>query len=144
MGTIVAIQISRERGTPKQETEIARFVADYGIEGDAHAGTWHRQVSLLAEEEIEAFKKRGAEVTNGAFGENMIVRDIDLDSLKIGDRLCAGEVLLEITQKGKECHNGCAIFQTMGECIMPKKGVFAKVLRGGSLQKDMEIFPVLH
>lgn len=131
MGTIRAICISEKRGTEKHPVPSAEFVEDWGIRGDAHAGHWHRQVSLLSYEKIQAFRARGAEVTDGAFGENLVVEGIDLAALPVGTHFRCGEILLELTQIGKECHNGCAIFQRMGECIMPKQGVFARVLKGG-------------
>ena len=111
----------------------ARFVADWGICGDAHAGKWHRQVSLLSLEQVEAFRARGAVVDHGAFGENLVVTGYDFKALPIGTRFRCNEVVLELTQVGKECHAHCAIYQTMGDCIMPREGVFARVLRGGTI-----------
>ena len=133
MGKVIAVCTSPEKGT--QETAVAEgnFIEDYGIEGDAHAGKWHRQVSLLSYDKIEAFRQRGARVENGAFGENLVVEGIDFSALPVGTRLACGNVVLEITQIGKECHHGCAIFQQMGDCIMPREGVFAKVIRGGKI-----------
>ena len=107
---------------------------DFGIEGDAHAGKWHRQVSLLSHDKIEAFRAKGAEVTDGAFGENLVVTNLDFRSFQVGTRLICRDVILEMTQIGKECHHGCLIFQKMGECIMPREGVFAKVIRGGEIK----------
>ena len=112
----------------------AEFKEDYGIAGDAHAGKWHRQVSLLSYDKIEEFRARGAEVEDGAFGENLVVEGIDFRSLPVGTRLCCGEVILEMTQIGKECHHGCQIYQKMGDCIMPREGVFARVIRGGKIR----------
>ena len=132
-GRISAVCLSREKGTQKENVGSARLVADWGLEGDAHAGHWHRQVSLLSYERIEAFRARGAQVTDGAFGENLVVEGIDFSTLPLGTRFRCGTVLLELTQIGKECHQGCAIAQTMGECIMPTQGVFARVLEGGTL-----------
>ena len=104
MGTVTAICISKQRGTPKQPVSSAQFVPDYGIQGDAHAGNWHRQVSLLQQEKIDAFRERGVAVAAGAFGENLAVTGIDFRALPVGTQLQCGEVLLEITQIGKECH----------------------------------------
>lgn len=134
MGTIIAVCISKTRGTQKQACASAQLIADWGIQGDAHAGCWHRQVSLLAAEEIDAFNAQGAGVQPGAFGENLIVRGIDLRTLPVGTRLRCGSALLELTQIGKECHTHCAIYQKMGDCIMPREGVFARVLTGGAVQ----------
>ena len=133
MGKVIAVCTSPEKGTQKTAAAEANFIEDYGIEGDAHAGKWHRQVSLLSYDKIEAFRQRGARVENGAFGENLVVEGIDFSALPVGTRLACGDVVLEITQIGKECHHGCAIFQQMGDCIMPREGVFAKVIRGGKI-----------
>lgn len=134
MGKVIAVCTSPEKGT--QKTNIGRgvFIEDYGIEGDAHAGKWHRQVSLLSYEKIEAFRARGAVVEDGAFGENLVVEGIDFKTLPIGTRFQCNDVVLELTQIGKECHHGCEIFQKMGECIMPREGVFAIVLHGGVIK----------
>ena len=134
MGTITAVCISKEKGTAKRPVDSALLIVDHGLEHDAHAGNWHRQVSLLSLEKIEDFKKRGAIVRFGDFGENLVVSGIDFVTLPVGTRLTAGEVLLEISQIGKECHTRCAIYHSMGECIMPTQGVFAKVLHGGTLK----------
>lgn len=117
----------------------AVFVRDWGIEGDAHAGHWHRQVSLLSGEKVEAFRARGAQVESGAFGENLVVEGIDFRVLPVGTLLRCGEVLLELTQIGKECHAHCAIYQQMGDCIMPREGVFARVLEGGTISVGDEM-----
>ena len=139
MGKIMAVNISEERGTQKKNVHSARLIEDWGIEHDAHAGKWHRQVSLLSYEKIEEFRKKGALVDEGAFGENLIIQGIDLRHLPVGTRLACGEVLLEVTQIGKQCHNGCEIFRLMGDCIMPREGIFAKVLRGGMISEGDEI-----
>lgn len=133
MGRVVAICVSERKGTEKHTVTRAELVEDWGINGDAHAGKWHRQVSLLNLEKIEAFRARGAEVEYGAFGENLVVEGIDFAKLPVGTRFQCGEVILELTQIGKKCHSGCAIFQRMGDCIMPREGVFTKVLHGGSI-----------
>ncbi len=139
MGIVTAICISEARGTPKKTIAEARFVPDYGIQGDAHAGNWHRQVSLLQQEKIDAFRARGVPVEAGAFGENLAVTGIDLRALPVGTQLQCGEVLLEITQIGKECHTHCAIYQRVGDCIMPREGVFARVLHGGTIAVGAEM-----
>lgn len=139
MGKVIAVCTSPAKGTQKTNVKEAVFIEDFGIEGDAHAGKWHRQVSLLSHDKIEAFRAKGAEVEDGAFGENLVVEGIDFRSLPIGTRLVCGDVVLEMTQIGKECHHGCQIFQKMGECIMPREGVFAKVLHGGIIRMGDEL-----
>lgn len=143
MGTVTAICISRQRGTRKEPIQTAELRTDYGIAGDAHAGKWHRQVSLLQQEKVDDFCRLGGNVTPGAFGENLLVSGIDFRSLLVGTRLRCGEVLLEMTQIGKECHTHCAIYHQTGDCIMPREGVFAKVIHGGviSVGDTMEIEP---
>ena len=133
MGKVMAVCTSPARGTQKENIGRGVFRAGYGIEGDAHAGDWHRQVSLLSYEKVQAFNARGAAVADGAFGENLLVDGFDLAHLPAGTWLGCGDVLLEITQIGKQCHHGCEIFQRMGDCIMPREGVFARVLRGGEI-----------
>ncbi|MGC6174078.1 molybdenum cofactor synthesis domain-containing protein [Lacrimispora sp. 38-1] len=135
MGKIIAVCISEKKGTQKKNVHSAEFIKEYGIKGDAHAGKWHRQVSLLSNDKIEAFKNRGAEVAEGAFGENLIVDGIDFRSLPVGTRFQCNDVLLELTQIGKECHTGCEIYHKMGDCIMPREGVFARVLSGGIIRE---------
>ena len=139
MGRLKGICISEKRGTEKHEVREAMVKMDWGIEGDAHGGKWHRQISLLSYDKIEAFRARGAEVEDGAFGENVIVQGIDFRNLPVGTRLKCNDVLLEMTQIGKECHHGCQIFQKMGECIMPHEGVFAVVLEGGTIHVGDEL-----
>ncbi len=133
MGTVKAVCTSTVKGIQKSEQASVALLPDHGIVGDAHAGPWHRQVSLLGFEQIEAFKDRGAEVGNGAFGENLIVEGFDLKDLPLGTCFACGDALLELTQVGKECHAHCAIYHQMGDCIMPREGVFCKVLRGGTV-----------
>ncbi len=116
MGKVIAVCISEKKGTQKHPVEEAEFVEDWGIKNDA----------------------RGAEVEDGAFGENLVVQGFDFSSLPVGTRFRCGEVVLEMTQIGKECHHGCAIFQKMGDCIMPREGVFTRVLHGGSIRAGME------
>lgn len=139
MGTVMAICISEKRGTQKQPIEQAELIENFGIKEDAHAGNWHRQVSLLSYETIEAFKTRGANVQDGAFGENIVVSGMDLIRLPVGTAMRCGDVRLEVTQIGKECHSHCEIYHKMGECIMPSNGIFAKVLQGGWIKTGDEI-----
>jgi Uncharacterized protein conserved in bacteria len=139
MGTVIAVCISEKKGIAKRPVESGLLVVDHGLEKDAHAGNWHRQVSLLSFEKIEDFKKRGATVRHGDFGENLVVSGIDFVALPVGTRLTVGDALLEISQIGKECHTRCAIYHTMGECIMPTQGVFATVLRGGPVKAGDEM-----
>lgn len=130
-GKVLAVCVSEKKGTPKQEVLSAIVVEDWGIEGDAHAGKWHRQVSMLSFEKIEEFRAKGANVEFGAFGENLVVEGFDLRNLPVGTRFAVGEAALELTQIGKDCHSHCAIYQKVGDCIMPREGVFTKVLKGG-------------
>lgn len=140
MGKVIAVCISEQKGTQKRNVHEAEFVEEWGIRGDAHAGKWHRQVSLLSHDKIEAFRAKGAEVADGAFGENLVVEGIDFSSLPVGTVFCCNEVVLEMTQIGKECHHGCEIFKKMGDCIMPREGVFARVLHGGIIREGDELF----
>ena len=133
MGIVRGICISEKRGTQKHEVSEAKFVSDWGIENDAHAGHWHRQVSLLSLQKIEEFRARGVSVEFGAFGENLIVDGYDFRNLPVGTKFRCNDVLLEMTQIGKECHSHCAIYKRMGECIMPREGVFAEVLQEGTI-----------
>ena len=135
MCKVLAICTSKHKGTLKNEVNEAIFIEEFGIEGDAHAGKWHRQVSLLAFEKIDEFRKKGGDVDFGAFGENLVIEGIELNKLPVGQRLTIGEeVLLEVTQIGKECHDKCAIYYQVGECIMPKNGIFTRVLKGGKVK----------
>lgn len=134
MGVIKALCISEKRGTQKFQIDKAEFRVGHGIVGDAHAGNWHRQVSFLGLGEIEEFRSRGAQVELGAFGENVVAEGFTFKELPVGTRLKAGEVWFEITQIGKKCHSHCNIYKQVGDCIMPREGVFAKVLRGGVLK----------
>lgn len=139
MGTVLAVCTSAEKGVQKRDVHSAHFTPEWGIDGDAHAGKWHRQVSLLSADKIEAFRAKGAEVVYGDFGENLVVSGFDFRSLPVGTLLRCGEVLLEMTQIGKECHSHCAIYKTMGDCIMPREGVFARVLEGGTITVGEEM-----
>ena len=131
---IVSIAISRKKGTRKTPVSSVQLISEHGIEGDAHAGPWHRQVSLLATEDIQGMQAKGLDVDFGDFAENIATSGIDLPDLPIGSRLRLGDTaLLEITQIGKECHNKCAIYHQAGDCIMPKRGIFARVIVGGKI-----------
>ena len=130
-GKVLAVCLSEKKGIQKTQVPEIRLVEDWGIEGDAHAGKWHRQVSLLSFEKIEAFRAKGAEVDFGAFGENLVLEGFDLSKVPVGTKFRVGEALLELTQIGKECHSHCAIYRVMGDCIMPREGVFTIVLKGG-------------
>jgi len=141
MAHVEAVCLSHKKGIVKKEQRNVVLIENWGIDGDAHAGDWHRQISLLAGESIDTVKEVLPTLKNGAFAENIITRGIDLNTLKIGDRLQIGDtVVLEITQIGKECHNsGCAIKKATGDCIMPREGIFARVIQGGDILKDLEI-----
>lgn len=134
MAEVVAVCISENKGERKKPVSSVELRVDHGIVGDAHAGDWHRQVSLLAQESINKMRALGLDVTTGDFAENITTSGIDLVSLPIGSYLQIGETLLEVTQIGKECHTRCAIFYQAGDCVMPKEGIFAKVIRPGSIR----------
>ena len=142
MGKILAVCTSEKKGTQKQNIKTATFVVDHGIQGDAHAGNWHRQVSLLSHEKVEDFRSRGAVVDDGAFGENLVITGYDFKSMAVGTKFKCNDVILELTQIGKECHAHCAIYHAVGDCIMPREGVFTKVLHGGIISVGDE-FAVL-
>jgi MOSC domain-containing protein YiiM len=138
MAHVEAVCTSEKKGIVKKERGEILLKTDWGIENDAHAGDWHRQISLLAGERIDTVREKLPSLKNGAFAENIITRKIDLSTLNIGDQLRIGDaVILEITQIGKECHNaGCAIKKLTGDCIMPREGLFARVIQGGVVKKD--------
>ncbi len=139
MGKVLAVCISEEKGTQKKNVTTATFVEGWGIQGDAHAGKWHRQVSLLSHDLVEEFRARGAVVDHGAFGENLVVEGYDFKALPIGTKFRCGDVVLELTQVGKECHAHCEIYKVMGDCIMPREGVFTRVLHGGTISVGDEL-----
>ena len=138
MGKILAICTSPRRGTVKTEVPSAVLTPEWGIVGDAHGGNWHRQVSMLSAEKIEAFRKK-VWVDYGAFGENLVVEGFDFRTLPVTSRFAIGDVVLEMTQIGKECHNDCVIKQQTSECIMPREGVFARVIAGGEIRVGDEV-----
>ena len=133
-GTVRAVCVSPAKGTEKRPVDKGVFIRNHGIENDAHAGKWHRQVSLLSYDSVEAFNRKGGGVTDGDFGENLLVEGIDLKTLPVGTVLKVGTVTLRLTQIGKECHSDCAIRRRTGDCIMPREGVFAEVLEGGEIR----------
>lgn len=133
MGKVQAVCMSSVKGIQKEPVDSIALMRDHGIVGDAHAGAWHRQVSLLSAESVEAFKARGADVGHGSFGENIVVEGFDLKSLPLGTKFACNDVVLELTQIGKECHAHCAIYHQVGDCIMPREGVFARVLAEGTI-----------
>lgn len=139
MGVIRAVCISEKRGTSKKNIHECEVVEGFGLKNDAHGGNWHRQISLLAFEKIEDFKARGGDVVDGDFGENLIVTEIDLKNLPIGTRLKINDVILEVTQIGKECHSHCEIFKKVGDCIMPREGIFTKIICGGYIKEGDKI-----
>ncbi|HIE32448.1 MAG TPA: MOSC domain-containing protein [Thermodesulfobacteriaceae bacterium] len=133
-GRVVALSVSRKKGVPKENVPEVKIVEGYGVEGDAHGGDWHRQVSFLDTATLEYMRELvGREIRPGELAENVTV-DLDLSEVKVGDRIAAGECLFEVTQIGKKCHTGCAIFQRVGRCEMRNRGIFTKVLRGGTLR----------
>lgn len=141
MAKITAVNISEKKGTPKKSIQEGVLIENFGLEGDAHAGKWHRQISLLGIESIEKAKgMRTDGLCHGVFAENLTTEGIELYTLPIGTKLKVGsEAILEITQIGKECHEGCAVSKLVGQCVMPKEGVFAKVLKGGKVHPGDEI-----
>lgn len=139
MGKIIAVCRSLHKGERKENVGTARLIENFGVEGDAHGGPWHRQVSLLAQESIDKMTAKGLEAGPGDFAENITTLGINLPHLSIGTRLEAGEILLEVTQIGKKCHGKCAIYELAGDCIMPREGIFAKVLKGGLLSSGDNI-----
>ena len=139
IGKVLAICISEKKGTQKHKIEEAHLIPNWGIEGDAHAGKWHRQVSLLSFEKIEGFREKGANVDFGAFGENLVVEGFDLRAIPVGTKIRVGSALLRLTQIGKECHSHCAIYHQVGDCIMPREGAFAEVLEEGVIHPGDEV-----
>jgi len=136
MASVIAVCTSETKGVRKQDIKKGILKEQFGLEGDAHADSgWHRQVSLLAMESIEKMRKMGYEVGPGDFAENLTCEGIELYTLPVGTRLKVGKgIVLEVSQIGKECHAGCAIFKLTGKCIMPKEGIFARVIKGGPVE----------
>jgi len=140
MGQVMAVCISEKRGTKKIDVGKDELIENYGLKNDSHAGDWHRQVSLLCYERVEEFRAKGSNVGDGDFGENLLVRDIDFKTLPVGTLLHCNDVVLEITQIGKLCHSHCQIFQEVGDCIMPREGVFARVIHGGVIARGDDLY----
>ncbi len=139
MAEVVSVNISEKRGTIKHEVESIELVVGHGIMGDAHAGDWHRQVSLLAEESIDQMRGMGLELKNGAFAENINTIGVDLKNIPVGTDLAVGDAVLTVTQIGKECHNDCEVKKITGKCVMPTDGIFAVVKKGGTVKKGDKI-----
>lgn len=140
-GKVLSINISTQKGIQKTQVEEAEFVEGYGIKGDAHAGGWHRQVSLLGRESIKKIEDLGIKgLCFGKFAENITTEGIELYRLPVGSRIKIGDVVLEVTQIGKECHQKCAIYHKVGDCVMPREGIFARVLKGGIVKAGEEIY----
>ena len=135
MATVTAVNISERKGIRKHEVPYIDLKLDHGIVGDAHAGNWHRQISMLAEESVDKMRKIGLDLTAGAFAENINTEGIDLKALPVGTRLQVGETIVEVTQIGKECHNDCAIKKATGQCVMPTEGIFVIVKQEGRVRK---------
>ena len=138
-GRVVSVNVSADKGVQKRPVESVTLVADHGIEADAHAGPWHRQVSLLADESAAKMRAGGAHVGAGDFGENFTTEGIDVCRLPVGARLRVASALLQVTQIGKECHAHCAIYHQVGDCVMPREGIFVRVLDGGEVRAGDEI-----
>ncbi len=132
--SVVSVCISENKGEQKKEVPSVLLKEKHGIVGDAHAGDWDRQVSLLAEESVDTMRAKGLELQSGAFAENIVTRGVTLTALAVGTRLMLGDALLEVTRIGKECHSRCAIYYQAGDCVMPREGIFARVLQGGTVQ----------
>ena len=139
MPSVVAVCLSEKKGTPKHPVPALELRLGIGIPGDAHAGPWHRQISLLAEESVDQMRAAGLELPPGIFAENILTRGLELKSLPVGTVLRVGTALLAVTQIGKECHTDCAIRQAVGRCIMPTDGIFAVVLKSGAVRPGDEI-----
>ena len=140
MAKVLSINISEKKGTPKTKINPGVLIADFGFEGDAHAGKWHRQVSLLAKESIEKSKGLPSDgLCHGVFAENITTEGIELFTIPIGTQLKIGECIIEISQIGKECHDGCAIKKLVGQCVMPREGIFARVIKGGKVYEGDSI-----
>ena len=139
MANVKAVCISEKKGTMKHPVDTIELKIDHGIVGDAHAGNWHRQVSLLADESVEKMREKFPDIPVGAFAENILTTGLCLYELPVGTKLQVGETILEVTQIGKECHADCAIRQQVGDCVMPREGIFTKVLKEGTVKAGDEI-----
>ena len=135
MGKVVAVCISEKKGTQKRDVGVGKLIEHFGLEGDAHAGKWHRQVSLLARESADIMREKGLNIKDGDFGENIVTEGIELKSLPVGTILEIGAgIIIRVTQIGKLCHDRCAIYYKAGDCIMPREGIFAEILKGGTIK----------
>ena len=145
MPQVTAVNISKEKGTIKKNVGKAMLVVDFGLEGDAHGGNWHRQISLLAQESVDKSKAQAKDpnrvkgICEGSFAENITTIGIELFTIPVGTHLKIGDAVIEVTQIGKECHSGCEIAKIVGKCIMPTEGIFAKVVKGGEIKAGDEI-----
>ena len=140
MGKIVAICISEKKGVQKKDIKQCRLIENYGLEGDAHAGPWHRQISLLSIEGRLVMENKGIKLNAGDFGENVLTKGVDFANIMVGNELRLGkDALVRVTQIGKECHDRCNIYYQVGDCIMPREGIFAEVLKGGDIKVDDDI-----
>lgn len=137
---ILSINISLKKGEQKKPIQKAFLRVEHGIVGDAHAANWHRQISLLANEDIGTMRGKGIELDFGDFAENITTEGIDLSTLPVGTILYLGEAEVELTQIGKECHHGCEIFQKVGDCVMPRKGIFVKVIKEGEISSESNCY----
>ena len=142
MAKVIAVCISEQKGTVKHPVDQVQLIKEHGILQDAHAGSWHRQVSLLATESVDKMRQKYPDIPIGAFAENILTEGINLSELSLGTRLHVGEALLEVTQIGKECHADCAIRKQVGDCVMPREGIFARVLKGGIVKAGDKIFSI--
>ncbi len=140
MGKIVAICISKKKGDQKRDVKQCRLIENYGLEGDAHAGSWHRQISLLSIEGRLVMENKGVKLDAGDFGENVLTEGVEFANIMVGNKIRLGkDALVRVTQIGKECHDRCNIYYKVGDCIMPREGIFAEVLKGGEIKVDDDI-----
>jgi MOSC domain-containing protein YiiM len=140
MGKIVAICISKKKGDQKRDVKKCRLIENYGLEGDAHAGSWHRQISLLSIEGRLVMENKGVKLDAGDFGENVLTEGVEFANIMVGNKIRLGkDALVRVTQIGKECHDRCNIYYQVGDCIMPREGIFAEVLKGGEIKVDDDI-----
>lgn len=143
IGTVLSVNLSKVKGVRKTPQEYIVLVENYGVQNDAHAGNWHRQVSMLSKSSIDKARSWGIEVSYGDFAENITVDGVDVWKLPLGTRVHINDVVLEVTQVGKECHDRCAIAKLVGKCVMPVEGIFLKVLKGGTIRPGDKVVFVL-
>ncbi|MDA3956802.1 MOSC domain-containing protein [Oceanispirochaeta sp.] len=135
---LLSLNVSENKVEHKKPVDTMELRVDHGIVGDAHAGNWHRQISMLAQEDVDTMQGKGIELGYGDFAENLTTEGINLSVLPVGTQIRLGDCEVEVTQIGKECHHGCAVFQIVGDCVMPRKGIFVKVLEGGTISRDSD------